>query len=268
MKIGQTLLALVTGTALCQAQDSTTDTPTLPDPDAFHLFLLIGQSNMAGRGELDPAQTIDNSRILVLDAEGHWQPAAEPLHFDKPKIAGAGLAMSFARSYADTHPHVTVGLIPCAVGGTPLSRWQRDGDLYAMALQRARLAKGSGTLIAALWHQGESDTSSPTTTASYGQRLQQMIAHLRQDLESPALYFIAGHLSHFATDPGKQSRHDQINDQIDAAAKSMPHMAVAPSDGLGHKGDDVHFDAASLRKFGIRYADALQALISQKVADE
>ena len=35
---------------------------------------------------------------------------------------------------------------------------------------------------------------------------------------------------------------------------------MASSQGLKHKGDEVHFDAASYRELGRRYADALLAL--------
>ena len=45
------------------------------------------------------------------------QPAVEPLHFDKPKIVGVGLGLAFGKAMAEAEPDVTIGLIPCAVGG-------------------------------------------------------------------------------------------------------------------------------------------------------
>ena len=53
------------------------------------LYLLIGQSNMAGRGVLTAANRISADRVFKLDASGRWKRAEEPIHFDK-KLAGAG----------------------------------------------------------------------------------------------------------------------------------------------------------------------------------
>ena len=48
--------------------------------------------------------------------------------------------------------------------------------------------------------------------------------------------------------------------QVDAAHRSLPekvpHTAFVSSDGLSHKGDHVHFDAASYRELAKRYAKA------------
>jgi len=56
------------------------------------LYLLIGQSNMAGRGVLTDSNRVSAEGIFKLDAAGEWQAAEEPIHFAKPTIAGAGLA--------------------------------------------------------------------------------------------------------------------------------------------------------------------------------
>ena len=87
------------------------------------LYLLIGQSNMAGRGVLTYSNRVSADGIFKLDADGEWQAAEEPIHFDKPSIAGAGIAASFARAMADRRRGVPIGLIPCAVGGTSINRW-------------------------------------------------------------------------------------------------------------------------------------------------
>ena len=47
------------------------------EPDAsLHLYLLVGQSNMAGRGALDEESKKIDPRILMLTKELQWQPAA------------------------------------------------------------------------------------------------------------------------------------------------------------------------------------------------
>ena len=83
----------------------------------YDVYLLIGQSNMSGRGTLTPSNAVPNDRILKFTKDMKWAPAVEPLHFDR-KNCGAGLAMSFARKMADAAPGRTIALVPCAVGGT------------------------------------------------------------------------------------------------------------------------------------------------------
>ena len=42
------------------------------------VFIVAGQSNMAGRGQVEPQDTEPDPRVFVLDKAGQWQPAAEP----------------------------------------------------------------------------------------------------------------------------------------------------------------------------------------------
>ena len=60
------------------------------------IFLLIGQSNMAGRGRLEEVSALQDPQIFMF-RDGRWIVAEEPLHTDKPDIAGVGLGMSFCR---------------------------------------------------------------------------------------------------------------------------------------------------------------------------
>ncbi len=61
------------------------------------MFLLAGQSNMAGRGEVPP-DFEDDPRIRVIAVDGTWKIAKHPLHADKPEKAGVGPGISFAKS--------------------------------------------------------------------------------------------------------------------------------------------------------------------------
>ena len=238
---------------------------SLPPKEKFHLYLLIGQSNMAGRGSLDSEHAVSQLRILKFSQSNAWAPGTEPLHFDKP-IAGAGIGMSFAREMADTDRTITIGLIPCSVGGTPLQRWQKGGDLYVQALKRAQLAMEKGTLKGILWHQGEADSGKEDTARSYGARLTQMIKDLRSDLDVGEIPLVAGKLGDFLaheSKDGNPSFWPMVNEQIAALPSQSAQTAVADSAGLKHKGDGVHFDTSSLREFGKRYAEAMKKLQAQ-----
>ncbi len=242
---------------------SAAEAPKLPAKKDLHLYLLIGQSNMAGRGKVEEADKVPHARVLMFTKDNTWAPAVDPLHFDKPTIAGVGLGSTFGRVMADANPNVTIGLIPCAVGGTPLSRWQKGGDLYEQALVRAKAAMKDGMLKGILWHQGEGDSGSEATAKNYAERLAQAVKDWRKDLGVSEAPFVAGKLGLFlakANKDGKPSYWPVVNEQIAHLPKLVPHCAVVESDGLVHKGDAVHFDTASLREFGKRYAAKMQEL--------
>ena len=52
------------------------------------VYLLIGQSNMAGRGDVS-VEKVDSSRLLKWGDAGGWVEATEPLYRDG-ETAGAG----------------------------------------------------------------------------------------------------------------------------------------------------------------------------------
>ncbi|MBL9199435.1 MAG: hypothetical protein JNL39_02965, partial [Opitutaceae bacterium] len=59
-------LLLALGLALAPLL-SKAQTPALPAKENFHLFLLVGQSNMAGRGKPVAADRAPHARVLMLD---------------------------------------------------------------------------------------------------------------------------------------------------------------------------------------------------------
>lgn len=98
------------------AGTASAETATPPAKD-MELYLLIGQSNMAGRGKVDEESKQIHPRVFMLNKDGQWVPATDPLHFDKPS-AGVGPGLAFGKALAEAAPEVRIGLIPCAVGGT------------------------------------------------------------------------------------------------------------------------------------------------------
>lgn len=251
--------------ALCVSLNVTvaiaTEPAKLPTKEKFQLYLLIGQSNMAGRGVIEAPDKVPHPRVLMFTKAQAWAPALDPLHFDKP-IAGVGLGSTFGRVMVDADPSITVGLIPCAVGGTPLGRWEKDQDLYKQAVVRTKAALADGTLRGILWHQGEGDSGKQETAESYAKRLSQMVVDLRAELSAGEVPFVAGELGQFLVRErnGVPSFWPTVNEQINQLPKLVPKTAVAPSQGLTARQDQVHFDTPALREFGKRYAAAMQKL--------
>ena len=220
-------------------------------------YLLMGQSNMAGRGALDSTAQTDNPRIRSLDPEGRWVIARDPLHVKIGRAEpGVGPGLSFAQAMLKANPEVTIGLIACAVGGSPLERWSKGGDLYEQAVARAKAASTDGVLAGVLWHQGETDSDKPPWADTYEASLIRMIAELRADLGRPDLPVVVGQLGEFLT----VEKHPGI-ETVRAALKRIPalvpHTGYVDSAGLVHKGDALHFDTASARQLGLRYAEAM-----------
>jgi len=238
----------------------------LPAKEQFHLFLLVGQSNMAGRGVVTPADKLPQARVLMLNQAGKWVPAVDPMHFDKPAAVGVGLGRTFGIAVAEASPGVTIGLIPCAVGGSPIGVWE-PGAYYEPtkshpwddAIQRAKIAMRAGTLKGILWHQGESD-SNAALAPQYEAKLHDLIARFRAELQAPAVPFIAGQLGVFADSPW-----NEFKVQVDRVHRDLPRqverIAFVSSEGLKHKGDKVHFDADSYRELGRRFAAAYLKLV-------
>src|ERR1700722_12544886 len=98
------------------------------------LFLLIGQSNMAGRGVVEEQDKEIIPGVFMLNKEMAWVPAIDPLHFDKPAVAGVGLGRTFAKTLQWASPGAPIGLIPAAFGGTSLDEWKPGDKLYADAV--------------------------------------------------------------------------------------------------------------------------------------
>ncbi|MBD2860748.1 sialate O-acetylesterase [Paenibacillus oceani] len=217
------------------------------------LFLLIGQSNMAGREALDGIREPD-PRIVSLNAKREWAPAIEPIHFDKPGIAGVGPGLEFARTLMERGASNAIGLIPCAVGGTKIEHWVRGGDLYEHAMERADFAMQSGQLKGILWHQGENDAMDADDAVPYRKRFEAMIRDMRERLGHPRVPFLAGKLGYFLS-PDTFPFAPLLRSIVEETRQTAHEYGWIDSAGLEHSGDSLHFLSASARELGRRYAE-------------
>lgn len=228
--------------------------------EAFHLYLLVGQSNMAGRGQVEAQDKEAHPRVFALDRGNKWIPATDPIHFDKP-IAGVGPGLTFGKTMANHDPSVRIGLIPCAAGGSPITVWKRGGyweqtksNPYDDALDRTRTAMVDGILKGILWHQGESD-SNQNDAELYEGRLVALISALRMDLGTPGVPFTFATLGDYFVEGNPWAQI--VNGALGRIPQQAKHTACVNSGGLGHKGDDLHFSAEAARELGRRYAEAI-----------
>lgn len=122
---------------------------------------------MAGRGEVTEQDLKIHPRVLMQARDGSWQYTVDPIHYDK-KRAGTGLARSIAIALTELDETITIGLVPSACGGSPISAWepggyhdQTDSHVYHDAIARTKRALKDGDLAGIPWHQGESVSGRP-----------------------------------------------------------------------------------------------------------
>lgn len=231
----------------------------------MQLFLLVGQSNMAGRGTVEATDTMPVSRVWMFTAVQQWAPATDPMHFDKPKVVGVGPGRAFGNAVAAARPRAEVGLIPAAVGGSSIRSWQPGAvdsatgtHPYDDAIARARAAAASGRLTGILWLQGESD-GNVRNADDYAGRMRDVIANMRRDLGAPDVPFLIGQMGRFAERPWSEYR-ERVDSAHRAVVATTSRAVFVETGGLKHRGDTVHYDAASAREIGRRYAKSFLLL--------
>ncbi len=217
------------------------------------IYILIGQSNMAGRAPLLPEDTAPLPGVLLLNDQGQWEPAANPLNrfaSDRKALSmqRLGPGDGFARRMHEALPDMTIGLVVNARGGTSIEEWARGKTLYQNTLKRVQpLPKEK--LAGVVWHQGEANAND----ADYLDKLVALINHLRQDLGRQDLPFVAGQVA------GKP----RVNELIAQLPGKLPHTAWVSAEGLTVF-DGVHFDRDSQKRIGRRYADAVLGMVKSE----
>jgi hypothetical protein len=199
--------------------------------------------------------------------DDHWYVARHPLHlvgdartFRGADNAGVGSGLAFAEALLARDPKTRIGLIPCAVGGSSIDRWQKGARLYDEALRRALLAQqqaapAGGVIRGALWLQGEADATDERIGA-YAGKLHQLVDDLRADLRNSRLVFIAATIGELR-EPIPGRRVADMNRILLALPDHRPYTATVDARDLkSHIGDAVHFDTAAQTAIGRRFAEA------------
>ncbi len=244
--------------------------PRNAEPE-YDIFLLIGQSNMAGRGRMQPEDLAPIEGVWLLDDEGRPTPATNPLNRYSSvrkdlswQQIGPGYAFS-RRVAARTGRRIL--LVVNALGGSSIGQWRKDADLiqdassigynrrqlYGEIVSRARQARKYGTIKAILWHQGESDARD-TLVSNYLTVLKRFVEDLRADLGMPRLPFIAGELGSWREDYGA------FNQILRDVSSRIPYSDCVSSEGCTANPDRIHFTREAQMLLGERYAERVLEL--------
>ncbi len=232
-----------------------------------HIFLLIGQSNMAGRAKIEDGDKKPVDGIFLWNiGEKKWEAAVPPYNIHSPSRKAVNMQRlncgpSFARAYLEKHPDVEVGIVCAARGGSSIRQWDREKpdnfNLYAHAIDAAKAAlKEGGEFKGILWHQGESD-SGPKGLATYPEKLAELVANLREDLNAPKVPFVFSQVGQW------KPEYESFNKMIVEQPANIQATGCITTEGLKNF-DEAHFDSASQRELGIRFAAAMEELLSSK----
>ncbi|SHG45199.1 protein of unknown function [Flavobacterium fluvii] len=229
---------------------------TIPNKSKVWVFMMAGQSNMEGRGLVEPQDTIANDRILTINSNNELVLAKEPIHFSTPAYRGLDCGMSFANELLKSVPKdVVILLLPTAVGGSPIEKWIKDLphrkiNLYSNFKEKLELGKQYGTIKAVLWHQGESDANA-AGISNRDQNLKTLFASFRKDIGNEKLPILIGEIGSFSKEPQLWAEINKANYKY---IQDDKYADIVETADLKDKGDKVHFDGESQREMGKRFA--------------
>lgn len=227
-----------------------------PAPVADTLvFVMAGQSNMAGRGGVEAQDQEINPAILEMDDLFILHEKKEPNTIYQGSLAGLDCGLSFGNALLSQMPEGTaIVLIQCSISSTSIQQWLGDSlrvvKLYSNMLERSRAGLRRGKLAGVLWLQGEENAGSGDLAAGYDKLLSALVSNFRRDIGQAAIPFYVGYLPSWC----KRPFTDSVNAGIRRASTSLANMYVVPTDDLHPKGDSLHLDSEGQRTLGRRFA--------------
>ncbi len=127
------------------------------------VLLVIGQSNSANHAGKKFATRFPQNVFNYF--EGRCYIAFSPL------LGASGEGGEFITPLADklisVGAYKTVVIVSSGISGTPISRWQKDGDLNEMLLSTLKDVNQKYKITQIIWHQGENDFINFTSAKNY-----------------------------------------------------------------------------------------------------
>jgi len=223
--------------------------PTLQVGRKVMIAVVFGQSNASNVGE---TKRRSHERVLNF-FEGKLFRAEDPL------LGGDDVRGSVWTRLGDLliegKHYDKVVLIPVAVSGSAIARWQPGGDIHPVLMKRLEEARRSGlTVTHLLWHQGETDAERHTPKSNYQQSFNAMLSSLRREGVTAPIYLSV------ATRCGRQ-RPDPIvqRAQIELVDPKQGIYSGPNTDTLGfeYRYDGCHFADAGLDAAARLWLEAL-----------
>lgn len=242
----------------------------------LNLFVLAGQSNMVGYGEIHPEDVEIDPKVLVFGNDYRWRYAREPIDDPTGQVdlvsidigAGFSCGTTFAKTLLTYHPSTYIGLIPCAKSGSSIEEWQRnlsESSLYGSCLKRSLAASPMGRIKGLLFFQGETDASNPDlepqkirSPFQWEEKFQKFVKDIRNDLKIYNLPIVFAQIG--VNKNSKEFKNWKIVQEQQSRVR-LPNCKMIKTDDLSLK-DGIHFDNKSYRMIGERFGLAMKEILS------
>ncbi len=216
-----------------------------------HLFILSGQSNMAG---LKP-------EVGFLPELKKLLPDAEIVHM---KVAKGGQPIRlWVKEWNDI------------AGKNEIKVKSEKTPYYDQILEQFKALKEKHpkgfSSISFSWMQGERDAKE-MLSAAYEESLKTLISNLRRDLEAPEMNVVIGRLSDFGD--GRNPEWEKVREILVKVASDDPHGAWVDTDDLNNKVknekpvNDLHYTKEGYELFGQRLAQQSVKLLKGEKPSE
>lgn len=229
------------------------------------VFILAGQSNMAGRGLPIPFEK-PNPQVLTLTAEGALIPAMDPLGdlgegSSAGSGAGVGPGITFGR-IVTARTHRKVILLQCALGGSSAAQWVPGQPLFNDCMARTRIAERYGQVAGVLDIQGETDAMADApavyqaSATLWPERFAAFIAGLWGQVgRVPVVYGQIGAITTTTFPYRDEVQAEQVALNLGAC------VGMVRTDDLQLQADETHFTVASAQTVGRRMAQRWLSIV-------
>lgn len=245
------------------SQVSFADLDKIPENEIKNLdiYLVIGQSNMAGRAEIraEDSTIVKNAFLFTSSEKTPWVQANNPLNRYSTirkvmEMQRLSPAYAFAQTMTNAQPDTEIGLVVNALGGTKIVQWLPNTKLYNEAITRTHQALKSGQLKGVIWLQGESDADTIRTNFYLG-RLEELVNGIREEFDNQSLPFIVGQFV-------ESEKRTAMNELMTIVPSFIAHSAVVSNKGTSSF-DGTHYDSKSAIILGNRYAEEMLKLLKK-----
>ena len=230
------------------------------------IILVTGQSNALGAQTaiFDPlsfnAELDSPVRRVYAFSQNGWGIAGLRQIWDRgwyprgdiTSLPANNFAFHFGKQLVRKEPDTVVGIIMVTAPGAGIEFWNSSGDFFATINARVSSAldalPGSPKVSGILWHQGETDFYG---NDRYSDLLNNLIGNFRaQSWFANDGVFVCG-----------ETLNAPVNERLMRLNTDGDNRTgCVSSAGLESVGDDLHFDAPSLRILGDRYSDKYRSL--------
>jgi hypothetical protein len=235
------------------------------------LWVIAGQSNAVGYGH-GPVTDPPALGVSVLGGDERWRLATHPI-FDPtntrhPANRDTGWVdvspwLAFGREILNA-TGTPIGLIPTALGGSPLAAWDPGNGEQAHLYHNLRsfVTAAGGRVAGVVWYQGCSDTGSEAVARSYLERFSRLVAAIREEYGA-GLPILTAQLNRYLDNPAGAPNErwwTLVREAQRQAARRLPRLAVIPTLDLPLS-DAIHTSAVGNVILGQRFACVALGLV-------